>query len=83
MSEFLTIGQVAREIGVPRWRLAYWLERGDLPQPTLTVPGRRLWSREDVERVKSLLRVDGEAEGGHVEHEHAPAATGEEGAHRS
>ena len=77
MTDFLTIGQVARELGVPRWRLAYWLERGDLPQPTLAVPGRRLFSRSDVERIKKLLRIGDDVEGSRTDDVIVSAGTGE------
>jgi DNA-binding transcriptional MerR regulator len=50
-----TIGPVAAELGVPRWKLAYLIERGDVPGPCLTVAGRRLFTEADVERIRLEL----------------------------
>ena len=52
---FLTIGEVAKKVGVDRWRLAYLIERGKLPPPSSKVPGRRLFSPENVERIRKSL----------------------------
>jgi DNA-binding transcriptional MerR regulator len=52
---YLTIGSVAAEVGVPRWRLAYLIERGTVPGPSLQVPGRRLFSSDDVECIRRAL----------------------------
>ncbi len=54
-TSYQTIGAVAAELGVPRWRLAYLIDRGDLPGPSVQVPGRRLFSPEDVERLRLAL----------------------------
>jgi hypothetical protein len=50
-----TIGMVAAEVGEPRWRLAYWIERGVLPAPSVQVPGRRLFTAEDIRRIRAAL----------------------------
>jgi len=62
---FVTIGQVAREVGMSRWRLAYLIERGELPPPSAEVPGRRLFSPEDVEKIKHALEAMEEGTGSH------------------
>lgn len=54
-TEFLTIGQVADRLGIPRWRLAYLIERRAVPGPSSKVPGRRLFSSEDVAAVQAGL----------------------------
>lgn len=51
-----SIGEVARQLGVPRWRLAYLIERGALSGPTHEVPGRRLFSDEGINRLREELR---------------------------
>ena len=53
----MTIGQLADLVGVDRWRLAYLIERGDIPPPSFQVPGRRLFSSEDVEKIKDVLNA--------------------------
>ena len=52
---YSTIGPVAAHLGIPRWRLAYLIERGDVPPPSLQVAGRRLFSDPDVERIREAL----------------------------
>jgi hypothetical protein len=52
---YSTIGPVATHLGIPRWRLAYLIERGDVPGPSLQVAGRRLFSNPDVERIREAL----------------------------
>jgi DNA-binding transcriptional MerR regulator len=55
MTAYQTIGTVAALLGIPRWRLAYMIERGDVPAPSLHVPGRRLFTEADVERIRLAL----------------------------
>ena len=55
-SGLLTSGSVARRTNLPRWRLLYLIEKGDLPGPSLQVPGRRLFTAEDVERILEAFR---------------------------
>jgi hypothetical protein len=50
-----TLGPVAARVGMPRWQLAYLIERGDVPGPSLQVPGRRLFTEADVERIVQAL----------------------------
>ena len=55
LDPFKTTGEVARILGIPRWRLAYLLEKGDLEEPKMSVPGRRLFSEEDILRLRHRL----------------------------
>jgi DNA-binding transcriptional MerR regulator len=54
-TRYYTIGPVATRLGVQRWWLAYLIERGDVPGPSLQVPGRRLFSEADVEQIQQAL----------------------------
>jgi DNA-binding transcriptional MerR regulator len=67
-----TIGAVAARLRLPRWRLAYLIERGDLPAPSVQVPGRRLFTESDVEQLRQLLAQrqvrDAEPRGGTTFH---------------
>lgn len=56
-SELIGSGDVARKVNLPRWRLLYLIERGDLPGPSFEVPGRRLFTPEDVVRIDAVLRA--------------------------
>jgi DNA-binding transcriptional MerR regulator len=53
--DYRTLGEVAAELGLPRWRLAYLVERGAVPDAALRVPGRRLFTADDVERIRQAL----------------------------
>lgn len=54
---YSSIGSVAERIGIPRWKLAYLIERGDVPAPSFQVPGRRLFSEQDVVRIIQALKA--------------------------
>jgi DNA-binding transcriptional MerR regulator len=56
---YSTIGHVADRLAIPRWRLAYLIDRGDVPGPSLQVPGRRLFSEDDIERIRQALEGRG------------------------
>ena len=55
-----TIGQVAQQLGTNRSRLAYLIEAGYVPQPSASVPGRRLFSTSDVLKLRETLEAKGE-----------------------
>ena len=54
-SKMQTSGAVAAQVGLPRWKLVYLIERGALPHPTFHVPGRRLFTDADVRAIKQAL----------------------------
>jgi hypothetical protein len=56
-----TSGEVAAELGIPRWRFLYRIEKGNLPGPTYAVPGRRLFTTDDVELIRAALKKEVEA----------------------
>lgn len=53
-----TIGIVARRIDLPRWKLAYLIEKHALPGPSFQVPGRRLFTEEDVLQIEKKLQQE-------------------------
>ena len=55
MQDIHAIGTVANRLGVPRWRLAYLIEKKYVPGPSFTVSGRRLFTDDDVERIAVAL----------------------------
>jgi hypothetical protein len=55
MSVLYTSGQAARKVGLARWRLLYLIEKGDIPGPSITVPGRRLFTAADVRKIAEAL----------------------------
>ncbi len=56
-NQFFTSGEVADTVGLSRSRFLYLLEAGVLPGPTHAVPGRRLFTNEDVEQIKRVLKA--------------------------
>ena len=60
-STLLTSGAVARELQLPRWQLLYLIERGDLPGPSFEVPGRKLFTEQDVVQMRKSLTARGES----------------------
>ena len=53
--QLLATGEVASAVGLPRWRLQYLLESGQLPPPSFVVAGRRLFTEEAVRRIEAVL----------------------------
>jgi DNA-binding transcriptional MerR regulator len=66
--KYFTIGTVAIEVGVPRWKLADYVERGMVPGPSLQVPGRRLFTEDDISRIREALTLRAKAP---IAHTHA------------
>ena len=50
--QFFASGEVADEVGLSRWKFLYHVERGDLPGPTHTIAGRRLFTNQDIDNIK-------------------------------
>jgi hypothetical protein len=50
-----TSGEVAAEVAMPRWQLQYQIETKQLPGPSCTVPGRRLFTADDIRNIKAAL----------------------------
>ena len=57
-------GAVAEMLGIPRFRFIAWLDSGKLPEPELKLPGRRLFTAEDVERIREALEAKAAAKAG-------------------
>jgi len=53
----MTTGEVAQRLGIRRSRLAYLIEREAVPGPSATVPGRRLFTPEDVRRIAEAVQL--------------------------
>jgi DNA-binding transcriptional MerR regulator len=54
---YLQIGEVAERTGVTQRTLRFYEEKGLLPAPTRMEGGFRLYSEEDVKRVKQIRRL--------------------------
>ena len=49
-------GATAEQLGIPRHRLIALLDSGRIPEPALKLPGRRLFTAQDVERIRKALK---------------------------
>jgi len=59
-----TSGAVSTRLRIARWRLLYLIERELLPRPSFQVPGRRLFTDDDVRRMETILIARPELRGG-------------------
>lgn len=57
MAHTLTIGQVARNAGMPAKTIRYYEEVGVLPPPRRTAAGYRLYTEDSVERLLLIRRA--------------------------
>jgi len=65
VEEYFGTGEAARRAGIARSRLIYLLERGAIPPPSLALPGRRLFTAADIDRIRAALaRLPRPNEGG-------------------
>jgi hypothetical protein len=55
VTELFSSGFVANELQIPRWWLLYRIERGDVPGPSVNVPGRRLFTRQDIAEIGAAI----------------------------
>jgi hypothetical protein len=53
--DLFTSGQAAMQVGLPRWRLLYLIEKGEVPGPSLEVPGRRLFTAGNIRDIACEL----------------------------
>ena len=56
-TQLFSSGEAAAMLGVPRWRLLYLIDRGELPRPNQIVAGRRLFTHDDVAAMQAALDV--------------------------
>jgi DNA-binding transcriptional MerR regulator len=55
LRKLFTSGQVAEQVGRTRAGLLYLIESGQIPGPSVQVPGRRLFTEDDVRRIAEAL----------------------------
>jgi hypothetical protein len=55
MDTYYSTGQAARLLGLPRWKLIYLIDRGDLPEPSVELPGRRVYTPADIDALREAL----------------------------
>lgn len=52
--ELLTIGDVAKRLDVPQYRIVYLLQRGRVPEPP-RLSGRRIFTEQDMDHIANQL----------------------------
>ncbi len=50
-----SLREAARQLDLPTWKLAYLVDRGDVAPPSAQVPGRRLFTDDDICRIQQQL----------------------------
>lgn len=55
MKDYLSIGQVAQELGIPAYRIKYALETLKIPAPKNRFGNLRVFTRSDVDRVRKYF----------------------------
>ena len=54
-ARLLTLGEVARTLGVTRRRVAFHALEGRLPEPVRLATGLRLWRGKDLPLIRAVL----------------------------
>lgn len=54
--EVFASGETARKLGMSREHLLYLIDKKLVPGPSYQVPGRRLFTPADIERIAAALR---------------------------
>jgi len=52
MKDYLSIGQVAQETGIPAYRIKYAIENLKIPGPSERFGNLRVFTKRDVERIR-------------------------------
>jgi DNA-binding transcriptional MerR regulator len=59
---YILLGEVARLVGQKAYRINYLLSTGAIPEPALRIGNRRVFTPDDVERVRRAFEErDGRA----------------------
>ena len=54
--DIITVGEVSKLLGIPRYRLDYAIETQKIPKPRETLMGaRRYYLRRDVDKIRKIL----------------------------
>lgn len=59
MVELYTISAVAEELGIRKHNIYQWEEAGIIPKATRSSDNRRVYSRDDIERLQKILKAKG------------------------
>jgi len=56
VDSLLSVGDLARFLGMSRSRVQYLLDAGHIPTPAQRVGGHRLFTQEEAEQAKSIIQ---------------------------
>jgi hypothetical protein len=51
--------EVARELGVPYWKLFRLVQEGKILRPSKDGSGDMVWTAADIERARNAVKLDG------------------------
>jgi hypothetical protein len=54
--QHFSISELALAVGEKPWRLAYYITRGEIPGASVHLPGRRVFTAEDVNSIREALQ---------------------------
>ena len=55
MKEHYLLGDVAKELGRKPFQIVYMLTSGYVEEPKLRIGGKRIFSRSDIENIRSAM----------------------------
>lgn len=55
-TNYFTLGEAARVLGIKNYQLAYLVSTGQIPEP-MRIAGRRVFTVADLARVSELLKL--------------------------
>lgn len=55
MKEHYLLGDVARELGRKPFQIVYMIVNGVVEEPKLRIGGKRIFSRSDIENIRSAM----------------------------
>lgn len=55
MKEHYLLGNVAKELGRKPFQIVYMLTSGYVEEPKLRIGGKRIFSRSDIENIRSAM----------------------------
>ena len=59
MIELYTISAVAEELGIRKHNIYQWEEAGIIPKAARSSDNRRVYSRDDIKRLRNILKAKG------------------------
>ena len=59
--KFYSTGEIAKQIGVGRWRVINLVDRGQYPEP-MRIGGKRIFTLNDLNKIRKFFAKGGSGE---------------------